>query len=298
MIPTWLDFDRVRSVLVVGLALGTGLLMQALLSFATEMFLRWRRHAGGPLAWLAGLKPAAIVPSGRRMRAWTIAPVALGGAGALLAWDPLISLFFLALGVGLSYVVEYRVRLARSRRLTRQAEILVVKFRSLFSIENSIFRTLAACAEEMESGELRNAVETCVGLHRTGRSGAADALGPLRALRSHHLDRFAEVIGRSETADRATFEATLGEVEADIVRQLNIEREAGVETAALKGTARALQGAALLAAIAAITLPAWRMYFVSTTANKLLFLLLASTVAGGSIYLEHEVVSIEEGNVA
>ena len=301
----WLRFEHLRWLMLLLMVFGLGLGLNATLSTVGEgLTMRakgfGRRRRLGLLADLEeqgeaqGAGQRGRTDIGRLRRFW---PIAAGGVLALLTWDLPISTLFFVLGIGLSYVVEDRRKLGQLRRLTRQAEILVVKFRSMYSIENSIFGTLEQAARELPPGVVRKAVEACVLRNLSGRQSTSDSLAPLQALESPHLRRFTSVLARAESASGETFNAVLVELETDVARQLQIEREAGVELAALKGTARVLQSVALAATIWAAVAPAWREYFLASFQQKGLFIVLALIIAVGSIYLEKEIFAIEKGEV-
>lgn len=301
-----MSFEHLRWIVLALAVFGVGMLAYASLATVGEgltILFRRRQQRRWPWKILAQFQTSNTKRQtsnfgvgGLQLEVGSLLPIALGGLAALLAWDVLISAFFLVLGIGASYVVEARGRLARLRRLTREAEILIVKFRSMFGVENSVFVTLERAAGDLPPGEVRRAAHACLSLTSAGKA-AADALAPLAALPSPHLRRLAGVLARAESASQEAFQSVLLDLEADIARQLQIEREAGVELAALKGTARALQGAALLAALWAVVVPAWRAYFLASVQQKMLFIFLASVMAVGSMYLEREMFAIEEGQI-
>jgi hypothetical protein len=220
--------------------------------------------------------------------AWMVAAILV----ALLLFDPLLSplaLTVILIG-GELYRSTYRSK--RMQKLNEDAGNLIVQFASRYPISRSVTRTLSDSLSALPGGEVRRAIEACLAGLRMNQD-MKKVFEPLERLNYPALGRFAQLVTAVQDTNQDVFLATLDVMKGEVEGRLDLHRQARQSLTLVRGTTRVLQAVVLGAAAAASTLPNWRIYFVASAHNWLLYILMLAIVALASLYVEAELRQLE-----
>jgi hypothetical protein len=214
------------------------------------------------------------------------------GAGLALAalWrHPLLSPWFAALGGAAGWMLV-STRPALRRENLRELETFVSALRSIFSVGQSVFASLAAAAGDLEAGPLRDTVLEAARRYDADLDAGA-ALATLRGAGWPHLARLALILEQVARADEATLRETLLGLETRVRRARQLQDRAQTVLTLTRLTLRVLQAANLAALTAAATLPTWRSFY---TAQPFVLIAATAMALGGSWYFAVEIRRMED----
>ena len=219
-------------------------------------------------------------------------PLMAGLAGAAAAWDPLLSPWLALLG----YLIFRGLNSGRQQTTGRAAgeELLQLlnSFRSIWSVQESLFGALEEAAADLEFGVVRQAVRRVAARARTGMN-LDDALTPLRDLPSPTARQVAYVLGQLPETDEGTGRRVLDELEERLRRSRRLRRRAETVLILTRLTLRALQVANAIAVVVALTMPLWADFFTASLSRRLTFIAATLMVVGGSAYFAGETERLE-----
>lgn len=269
----------------VGAGVGVMLLARGVQTTAQAV----RRWWQGPWAWLRQRsRPAAAAPvHKRRWPAWSGAPV---GAGlALLARDPLLSLWMLGLAGGLGYwYTGYSYRQRQGLADEQAVRDLVRLLRNY--LRGSLAGALQRSSTQLPPGQVQAALEQVVRAHAVGASWE-DALQPLRAL-GPQLERLSLLLLAAPTLQEEQLLVSLQELDDELTRMAALRAEAGAEVILLQLTVRFLAFANVVAVLASLIFPVWRDFFVSTWGRRATFMAASAMPLAALIYFSEEVETL------
>lgn len=219
-------------------------------------------------------------------------PVLAGLVLAILANDVMFSPIMIFVGVMISTTLFYRTRKAFYNKLTDELEILILQFVSRYPLRNSVATALAESADLMPQGVLsRAAANTATRL----KLGEGDK--PFRDLVNipHPVARrFAGVLMRAGYAAPEVFLDLLGQLRKDTERRRELQQRVRQDLTIESATITILQAVMILSLVAVALLPSWREYYVSSVANRGMYLVMVLVGIVGTVIGENELQFLED----
>ena len=224
--------------------------------------------------------------------AFPLMSLAAGLLAAVVAWDWLLSPWLAALGY-----LGFRGMQAGRQQATGEAvgddlERLLNSFRSIWSVQASLFGALEDAAGDLEPGAVQAAVRQAADRARTGMA-VEESLTPLCGLPSRVARQVAYVLEQLPNSDEVTGRRVLDELEVRLRRARRLRERAGTVLVLTRLTLRALQVANGVAIVVALTLPLWADFFTASIGRRMTFIAATLMVAGGSAYFAGETQRLE-----
>ena len=282
-------------VVAIAASLGAGLTAWIALTAAGDALSavsRWRR---GPCARLKQLQPSLQEPEQQVVSTSRPVWLALIGAGALfgvIARDPVLSPWLLILGSGLAW--WWRRFSSRRRRRSRAARQVLCLLQLLDNgIGDSVSGALVQAAQRMEAGPVKTAVENATQAHFGGTPWPA-------ALREHlnidrALNRLSLLLAVAPGVERQALRDAIQAQISMISCQKNARAEARARLALPRTALLFLAIANAMAVLAVLLLPAWRRFFTSTLARRVVFALASLVASAGYVILSEEIATLKKG---
>lgn len=282
-------------VVAIAASLGAGLTAWITLTAAGDALSavsRWRR---GPWARLKQLQPSLQEPEQQAVSASRLVWLALIGAGALfgfIARDPVLSPWLLIMGSGLAW--WWRRFSSRQRRRSRAARQVLRLLQLLDTgIQDSVSGGLVQAARRIEAGPVKTAVENATQAHFGGAPWPA-------ALREHlnidrALSRLSLLLVVAPGMERQPLRDAIQAQISMISRQKNARAEARARLALPRTALLFLAIANAMAVLAVLLLPAWRRFFTSTLARRVVFILASLVASAGYVILSEEIAALKAG---
>lgn len=280
---------------VAGLAgLGGALVTLAVLGAVAALgraAARWRTPA-----WMRYLRPAPVLKeateAARRPGLRPLLPWLAGGVLlALLARDPILSPWMLALGAGLGWWHRgFAARQAAARATVPQTLDLVRNLSGF--LRGAVGPALSDAAERLPEGPVRERALRAYRAYATGEpwETAVKALVGLNPL----LDRLALVLAAAPRMDEKDVRDSLDALAEEAARREALAAETGAEMILLKLTVRFLMVANLVALAAVLLVPGWHDFFTSTLARRGTVMAANVLVAVSFVYFSEEIAALQE----
>ena len=225
---------------------------------------------------------------------WRPTWITAGTLAALLLADRLLSpLAFTVIAVAGELFRSQR-RAAQLRKLDADAAHLIVQFHSRYPLNRSLQRTLNDSISILPTGSIRRAAAECLARLNMNQK-ALDAVQPLREIRHPVVARFARLLADVQDTNQEVFLDTLRLLKEEVESRMELHQQSRQSLTLVRSTARVLQAVVVAAATAASLLPDWRLYFVASSRNWMLFLGMLGVAALGSFYIEAELRQLEAG---
>lgn len=241
---------------------------------------------------------------GKRQRAKTTAvwmtyppriyiPAALGLLLALIYHDIVISLFFIVIGVGITWYLSLRLHIAQRLKDDTQVLELVIAFRGIFKVRPAIFAALEEARKKIPEPLQGHIAATVQAFYVT--SSPQKAYAELRRrIRNPYLDQFVFILERSETAHREVVYQALDNLAARMRRHEDLRSKSEVNLAAITGQTTFIQVISLLIIIAIGLWSTVREYYVATMSTRVLFMVLVLVALSTSWYIDMRTQAIKE----
>lgn len=280
-------------IAVAGLSgLGGGLITLAALGAVAALVravARWRTPV-----WMRYLRSSPLQEARQTLRRPGLRPLLPWLAGgmllALLARDPVLSPWLMTLGAGLGW--WYRGFLSRqAARETIPHTLDLIRGVANF-LRGAVGPALADAASRLPEGSVRERALEVYRAYTAGRpwEQAVRALVGLNPL----LDRLALILTTAPRMSEGDVRSALEELAEEAARRQALAAEMGAEMVLLKMTVRFLMAANLAALVAALLVPGWHDFFVSTLARRGTMMAANLLVASGFVYFSEEIAALGE----
>jgi hypothetical protein len=177
-------------------------------------------------------------------------------------------------------------------QITDELEMLILQFISRYPLRNSVATALAEAADQLPKGLLRDSAS-----NTATRLKLQDGTNPYRDLLAipHPVARrFAGVLMRAGFASPEVFLDLLGQLRKDTESRRELQQRVRRDLSLESGTITILQVVLILSLIAAALLPAWRVYYTASIANRVIFVTMVAVGVVGTVIGENELRFLEE----
>ncbi len=222
----------------------------------------------------------------------TYLPAALGLLLAVVYRAPLISLFFLAAGVGTTWYLSRRLLIAERLEMDRQILELVVAFRGIYKVRPAVFAALEEASKKVPQPLAEHAAACVQAFYVT--SSPAKAYEELeRRVRNPYMEQFVFILERTETASREVVYAALDNLVSRMRRHEELRAKSEISLAAITGQTTFIQVLSLII-IFGIGITGVRNFYVDSLQSQALFVGLASVALATSWYIDRRTQAIKE----
>jgi hypothetical protein len=209
-------------------------------------------------------------------------------AGLVLAGfvrDWLLSSVMALIGIVAVVILASRAHRVQWNKITDDAELLVVQFAARFSVHHSVSTALEESEPHLSHSTLRPTIDEAIRRVRLGQP-LDQAVTPFARIPHPVMRRMARVLAKSGTGDPAVYAESLELLRADTQAARDMQNRIRSELGVVSSTVFVLQAFLAVSLILLAFVPLWREYFTATTANRLLYALMAVLGAVGSLYTE------------
>jgi hypothetical protein len=221
-------------------------------------------------------------------------PTPILAAVLLAIWvrDWMLSPILIVVGAAISSSLFARVSRRFYNQLTDELEMLILQFVSRYPLRNSVATALSEAADQLPGGMLKDAAAgtaTRLKLQATG-----DAYRELMAVPHPVARQFAGVLMRSRFASPEVFLDLLGQLRKDTESRRELQQRVRRDLTLESATVTILQIVLIASLVAVILIPSWKVYYVGSFGNRVVYLLLVSLGILGTVIGENEVRYLEE----
>lgn len=222
----------------------------------------------------------------------TYIPAVLGVLLALIYRAPLISLFFLAVGAGITWYLSRRLRIAARLKMDEEILDLVVAFRGIYKVRPAVFATLEEAAKKIDP-PLAEHVAACVQAFYVTSSPAKAYAELERRVPNPYMSQFVFILERTETASREVVYAALDNLVGRMRRHEDLRAKSDISLAAITGQTTFIQVLSLII-IFGIGITGVRAFYVDSVQSQMLFISLATVALATSWYIDRRTQAIKE----
>jgi hypothetical protein len=220
------------------------------------------------------------------------APTLAGVLMGLWVRDWMLSPLMVLIGAVVSSALFARTRRAVYNKITDELEMLILQFVSRYPLRNSVATALAEAADQLPAGMLREAAA-----NTATRLKLQDSGNPFRDLMTipHPVARrFAGVLLRAGFASPEVFLDLLSQLRKDTEAKRELQQRVRRDLTLESATITILQVALIISLVAVAVIPSWRVYYLGSIGNRVVYLTLVALGVVGTVIGENEIQFLEE----
>jgi hypothetical protein len=206
--------------------------------------------------------------------------------------DWMLSPIMVVVGAAVSSSLFTRMSRRFYNQLTDELEMLILQFVSRYPLRNSVATALAEAADQIPKGMLRDAAASTA--TRLKLQDAGNPFRDLLAVPHPVARRFAGVLMRAGFASPDVFLDLLGQLRKDTESRRELQQRVRRDLTLESATITILQVVLIASLIAVVLIPSWRVYYIGTVANRIVYILLVGLGIVGTVIGESEVRYLEE----
>jgi hypothetical protein len=219
-------------------------------------------------------------------------PVLVALILAIWVRDWMLSPIMVVVGGVVSAALFARISRRFYNQLTDELEMLILQFVSRYPLRNSVATALAEAADQLPNGLLRDAAGGTATRLKLQDSG--NPYRDLIAVPHPVARRFAGVLMRAGFASPEVFIDLLDQLRKDTESRRELQQRVRRDLTLESATITILQVVLVGSLVAVALIPSWRIYYVGTVGNRMVYLLLVALGIVGTVIGENEVRYLEE----
>jgi hypothetical protein len=219
-------------------------------------------------------------------------PILIAVLLGIWVWDWMLSPLMVVVGAVISSALFARMSRRFYHQLTDELEMLILQFISRYPLRNSVATALAEAADQIPKGLLRDAAAGTATRLKLQDSG--NPYRDLLAIPHPVARRFAGVLMRAGFASPEVFLDLLNQLRKDTESRRELQQRVRRDLTLESVTINILQVVLIASLIAVILIPSWRVYYVGTVANRVVYMILVGLGIVGTVIGENEVRYLEE----
>lgn len=220
-------------------------------------------------------------------------PAALGLFLGMIYHDLVISLFFITIGVGITWYLARRLHIAQRLKDDTQVLELVIAFRGIFKVRPAIFAALEEARKKIPEPLQGHIAATVQAFYVT--SSPQKAYAELRRrIRNPYLDQFVFILERSESAHREVVYQALDNLVSRMRRHEDLRSKSEVNLAAITGQTTFIQVISLFIIVVIGLWGTVREFYMASMGTRMLFMTLVLVALTTSWYIDMRTQAIKE----
>ncbi|MBN2084855.1 MAG: hypothetical protein JW748_06480 [Anaerolineales bacterium] len=219
-------------------------------------------------------------------------PILVGMGLAVWIRDWMLSPIMIIIGAVISSALFSRMSRRFYNQLTDELEMLILQFVSRYPLRNSVATALSEAADQLPGGLLRDAAAGTA--TRLKLQAGGNPYRDLVAVPHPVARRFAGVLMRAGMASPEVFLDLLGQLRKDTESRRELQQRVRRDLTLESATITILQVVLIASLIAVALIPSWKVYYVGSVGNRIVYLLLVGMGILGTVIGENEVRYLEE----
>ncbi len=219
-------------------------------------------------------------------------PILVAVLLGIWVWDWMLSPLMVVVGAVISSALFARMSRRFYHQLTDELEMLILQFVSRYPLRNSVATALAEAADLIPKGLLRDAATGTATRLKLQDSG--NPYRDLLAIPHPVARRFAGVLMRAGFASPEVFLDLLNQLRKDTESRRELQQRVRRDLTLESVTITILQVVLVISLVAVILIPSWRVYYIGSIANRVVYMIMVGLGIIGTMIGENEVRYLEE----
>ncbi len=219
-------------------------------------------------------------------------PILVGVGLAVWIRDWMLSPIMIIVGAVISSALFSRMSRRFYNQLTDELEMLILQFVSRYPLRNSVATALSEASDQLPRGLLRDAAAGTA--TRLKLQAGGNPYRDLIAVPHPVARRFAGVLMRAGMASPEVFLDLLGQLRKDTESRRELQQRVRRDLTLESATITILQVVLIASLIAVALIPSWKVYYVGSFGNRVVYLVLVGLGILGTVIGENEVRYLEE----